>query len=254
MTSPRILTVDIETSPMLSYHFSTRQVNISIDQIKLPSRMICWAAKWLDEKRVLYRSEYHDDTAIMRRHLFDLLDEADVVVGWNSDRFDIRKIRREFRLANLGQPSSFVSVDLLKQVRKLEEWDSHKLAWVTKQLGLSGKLDNDGWPLWISCVDPDVPAGEKRRAWSDMRRYNKQDVVTTEEVFIEYRADITNLPHASLWTGDVHGPMCCRVCESLNLTKQGFKHTRIGKFQRYQCRDCGGWSTSGKAEMRVDLR
>lgn len=261
---PKILTVDIETSPMQSWHFGTRNINITLPQIKEPSRMICWAAKWLGEKKVLFRSEYHDGQWQMLEHLWHLLDEADVVVGYNSDKFDLRKIRREFRLMNqqrvavgmpsLGDPSPPVSVDLYKVIKKAEDWDSHKLAWITEQLELSGKLDNSGWPLWVACVDPDIDDDTKRKAWALMRRYNKRDVVTTEELFIEYRP-LCNIPNLALW-GDApvlteDGRPPCPSCKSHHVTRQGYKRTKVRRYPQYKCEDCGRWYSESKSDMGV---
>src|SRR5690606_22016747 len=49
----RILTLDVETSPMLSYHFGLWDQNIGINQIVKQSRIICFAAKWVGEKPVI---------------------------------------------------------------------------------------------------------------------------------------------------------------------------------------------------------
>ena len=94
MTGPKILTFDIERCPHLSWHFGTRDVRITPVQNVSPSRTVCWAAKWRDGKRVLFHGEWEDSREAMLQGIRDLLDEADVVVGYNSDNFDIDTFER----------------------------------------------------------------------------------------------------------------------------------------------------------------
>ena len=47
----KILILDIETSPHTGFHWGLFQQNISIGQLIESSTVLCWAAKWLGEKK-----------------------------------------------------------------------------------------------------------------------------------------------------------------------------------------------------------
>lgn len=250
MNAPRILTLDIETVPALVYVFSLRNQNyISIDQIKEHDRMVCYAAKWLGEPKVAFSSEYHHDRETMAHSAFSLLDEADALVTWNGDGFDIPWLNRTFKEHGLGLPSSYVSIDMLKPARKNLKYLSHKLAYITEQFELTGKLQHTGFKMWRDVLG-DYGEDAQRKAWSLMRRYNKQDVVTTEEAYLELLPYLNKHPNLNFFT-EVEG---CPKCGSQNLEKRGFKYTSVSVFRQLHCRSCGSWSRSGKREKGVDLR
>ena len=86
-SDPRILTLDIETSPNIVYAWGIWNQNIATSQLIEPSRVLCFAAKWLDRKRVEFYSE-QDGRDEMLRAVWSMIDEADVIVGYNHVKFD----------------------------------------------------------------------------------------------------------------------------------------------------------------------
>lgn len=254
MTGPRILTLDIETLPALVFSFETRNVNIRPEQIVEPVRMSAFGAKWLDGKRVMFFSEHHDDRETMVRAVHALLDQADVVVTYNGDNFDIPHINREIELLNLDTEgerlkdySPFVSVDLYKVIKKRARWMSHRLAYITERLELTGKLQHYGFEMWVDCF-----YGEEK-AWNLKRRYCKRDVVTTEELFLDQLPHIKNLPSAALWDAEPgEGPPKCS-CGSERLHRRGYAVSRSRRYPRFQCQDCGRWHKGTRSEGSVNI-
>ena len=49
--------------------------------------------------------------------IHQLMDEADVMVGWNSAAFDRKHLNREFLQAGMTPPSPSREVDLMKVVK-----------------------------------------------------------------------------------------------------------------------------------------
>jgi DNA polymerase elongation subunit (family B) len=259
----KTLTLDIETSPHLCYSFQTWNTNIMPIQILDPTRVVSVSAKWEHERKVMFFSEYEGFAPVegmtreechldMVQQIFDLMDEADVVVTYNGDKFDLPHLKREFHLA-FGPhktPSPFVSVDLYKVIKAEEIWVSHKLAYITDRLGLSGKLDNSGWRLWLGILseDPDV----RHKAWLEMRRYNKRDTKTTEELKVECHPFIKNLPNPALFEdGEIPTLPVCQSCESTNVSRRGWAYTKTRKYPRFHCQDCGKWSKGTRSEGSV---
>lgn len=229
---PRVLTVDIETSPHLAWTFSTWNTNISPDMIVEPSRVLCFAAKWLDEKRVIFHGEWQDSHDAMVRHAHELLNAADIVITYNGPGFDEKHLDREFLLAGLPPTSPYLSIDLLKTTRGRFKFPSNRLGQVGQALGIGSKLDTGGWSLWQG-----VLAGEEK-ARNKFARYNKQDVNLTEQLFRVLAPWIKGLPHAGLWTGDL---TACYLCGSNDLAPVGITRSKTNAWLRLRC-TCGAWN------------
>ena len=96
---PKVLTWDIETSPAIVYSWGLFGQDHSTSQIIEPSRVLCFASKWLDRKACEFYSEFHDGRADMIAQAWRLLDEADIVISYNGIGFDTKHMNREFLLA-----------------------------------------------------------------------------------------------------------------------------------------------------------
>jgi hypothetical protein len=230
-SEPRILTLDIETSPALVYAYGLFDQNIGISQIVEPSRVLCFAAKWHHANKVHTHDEREGREAMVTA-AWHLLDEADVVVGYNHVRFDIPHLNREFLTCGLGPPSPWVDVDLLSVARRRFKFLSNKLGYVTEATGLPTKLDTGGMSLWR-----DVLAGDER-AWAKFIRYCANDVRITEQLFDLLRDWIT-IPHAGQWTRDRE---CCFRCGSSCLTLIGLVYGKTTAYPKLSCDDCGAWN------------
>lgn len=228
---PRILTVDIETAPALARVWGLWDQNIAPSQIVEPSRVLCFAAKWFHEKRVLFGSEFHDGRREFLEFAWRLFDEADCVVTYNGVKFDVPHLQREWMLLGFGPPSPWVDVDLLKVFRSRAKFMSNKLGFITESLGLDSKLETGGQELWNR-----VLAGDEK-AWQKFKRYNVNDVVITEQLFIQVKSWVKG-PHFGLLAGD---PAACHSCGSPDLVPAGFVYSRVARYPKLVC-GCGAWS------------
>ncbi len=250
---PKILFLDIETSPHKVWSFRIFKTVIYPDHIIEPSRTICWSAKWRGQKRILFRSEYHDGYPAMLREARNLLDECDVAVAYNGDRFDFKKLRQQFRVNDIPQPSPFIQVDLMKVVKK-EDWPSASMDYVTGELGLARKVNSGGLLTWRECLG-DFGEERQHKAWNLMRRYSKHDIPPLEALFDEYEADITNIPAVALYAPElpvIEIPPCPNCPDGGRPTRQGYKRTKTRRYPRFQCQDCGRWYSQTRSEMGVD--
>jgi hypothetical protein len=227
-----VLTIDIETSPALAYVWGLWDVNVSVSQIVAPSRMLCFAGKWLGDKSTTFASEFHDGKKVMVQTIWDMLNDADICIGYNHVRFDIPHINREFMLAGLVPPSPVQHIDLLTVMRRNFKMMSNKLGYVTNAVGLDTKLDTGGQALWNDVMQNDP------KAWEKFRRYNIQDVVITEQLFTLLAPWIKS-PHAGLWTGDLSS---CYACGSSRLVAHGVTRSKSAAWPLVQCADCGAWN------------
>lgn len=163
------------------------------------------------------------------------MSEADCLVGYNENRFDIPMMNAEFIKLGLTPPSPSVSVDLYTTVRRRFAFPSYKLEYVVRALGVGEKAKNSGQELWDRCEK-----GEKK-AWKEMQTYNEQDTRLLEPLYNLLRPWIRNHPHYVLYNQNTKGP-CCDVCGSSRLRSDGTRPSSLGLYRRYRCKDCGTWN------------
>ena len=173
----KILMLDIETTPMKVYTWGLWDQNIGINQIIEHTEMMCFGAKWLGQKKVTFKSAHHHGKQEMLETLHQMMDEADILIGWNSAAFDHKHIRREFLEAGLEPPSPTKDLDLMSVVKANFLFPSNKLDYVAQKLGVGAKVKHSGFELWIDCM-----AG-KDKAWREMRKYQIQDVQLLDELY-----------------------------------------------------------------------
>lgn len=166
----KTLFLDIETTPMQVYAWGLFDQNISIDQIIKSTEMLCFGARWLGEKKVIFRSVHHDGKRAMLEDLHKLMDEADVLVGWNSAAFDHKHINREFLENGMLPPSTVKDLDLMSVTKANFLFPSNKLDYVAQKLDVGAKVKHSGFSLWLRCMDGD------KKAWKEMKQYQIQDV------------------------------------------------------------------------------
>ena len=241
---PKILTLDIETSPNVAYTWGLWDQNISLSQIISSTRILSFAAKWHDSSKVMFFSEHHNGRAEMIRAAWDLLDEADILVTYNGKSFDNKHHQREFFLMGLTPPSPWKDVDLLLAVRSQFKFPSNKLDYVSQQIGIGSKVKHEGQELWNK-----VLAGHDK-AWERMRKYNIQDVRLTESLYDYLGPWIKNHPNMGLYLG----ARCCASCGGTNLIADGFGHTTTTVYTRLQCGTCGSWNRSNVSHGKLEIK
>lgn len=233
----KILLLDIETSPNTAHVWGIWQQNIAINQLLESSYTMCFAAKWLDNDEIFFDSVHKSEPKVMLKKIYDLIDEADAVVHYNGNKFDMPTLNKEFLLAGLTPPSPVKNIDLLQVAKKQFRFVSNKLDYVAQQLGLGKKTSHIGHDLWIQCM------ANNPEAWSMMEEYNKNDVILLEKVYYKFRPWIRNHINLSIFNDD---EIVCPNCGSSNHHKRGFNITTVSKYQRHQCRDCGNWFRGNK--------
>jgi hypothetical protein len=241
-----ILTLDIEVSPHVGSIWGLFNQNISLSQLRETSTVICWAAKYHGKQGVEFRSDHHDGHAAQIKRMRDLLDEAEIVVGYNHAAYDLKHLNREFWLADLKPPSPYKKIDLLLEIRRQFKFASHKLQHIAEEVGIGEKIKNSGMELWHSCVIENDP-----KAWEKMRTYNRMDTILTERL-LDKAWPWLKLPNMALYMGIED--LACTACGSKRVVKRGFSVSNAGKFQRYVCKDCDKFSVSPKRIATTELR
>lgn len=255
---PKVLIFDIETSPIEARVWGLWDQNISLNQIVKDWSVLSWSAKWLGDPptKVMYqdtrgqRNVRDDKKLLMGIHA--LLDEADIVITQNGKRFDQKKLFARFILNGMSKPSEFKHIDICQIAQNLFGFTSNKLEYLTDKLCKKyKKLKHKNYPgmeLWNACLD------NIKAAWKEMEKYNKYDVLSLEELY-EVVSPWYNPINFNLYHDE--DTYICN-CGGEKFQKRGFKYTETGKFQRFQCVKCKGWSRSAvnlfTKEKKASLR
>jgi hypothetical protein len=233
---PKILILDIETAPMEVYVFALKDNNyISPANGNKDFFIISWSAKWLFYPDTMSdvvtpdESLARDDNRIMKS-LWNLVNQADIIVAHNGRGFDFKKMNSRFILNGFPPPSSYETVDTLQVARSIFGFSSNALTYLNLILGLDIKSETGGMSLWIRCVNGDQSALLK------MQGYNRNDVDILEELYIVLRPWIKSHPNCGLYM-EISEPVC-RNCGSTKLTVVGTKYTPVGIYESTRC-ECG---------------
>lgn len=227
--APKILLFDIETTPILAYVWGLFKQDIPISAIKRDWEVLCWSAKWLGKHR-MYNANFVDESeAEVVTKLWEMLDEAEVVVAHNGKNFDVKKMNAKFLEYGLGNPSYYQVVDTLQIAKGNLNLTSNKLDFIAKFLHEDRKNKVD-LQLWIDCMNYD------KKAMREMQKYCDQDVRVLEQVYLKLRYLDKKSPQYGAYVGSEK--MVCNACGSDKLIYTADKHTGAGTQQVYTCCDC----------------
>lgn len=233
----KILVIDCETSPNLVYTWGLFKQNVGLNQIVKPSSIISFAAKFVGEKTVHFHSDWTDGHKEMLEAAHKLLTEADAIVTYNGDSFDLRRLTGEFLLAGMSPPPPPTSIDLLKAVKKFG-FLSNKLAFVGPLLQIGKKVKHEGFELWSKVLAGDEAAQNR------MKKYNIGDVHLTEQLYKRIKHFINTHPTLGETKKDA-----CPSCGSTKVQNRGFRRTKSFKIQRRQCMSCGAWHNGSRSKV-----
>jgi hypothetical protein len=228
--------VDIEWKPATAYVWKMWDENITPDQLIDEGGLLCFCAHWHGSKEYMFFSEWDDGLEGMAKAALDLLNEAEAVVTYNGDKYDLPKLRGTIILAGLRPPAPPTSIDLIKTIKKLG-FVMNRLAYIGPLLNVGGKMKHEGFRLWRSVLEGDP------RAQQRMRKYCVQDVKVLVALYNRVRPFIVDHPHL----GDDKG--ACGSCGSSNVQLRGFRRTKYYRVQRVQCQDCGSWSMGTRQKI-----
>lgn len=251
----RILFLDIENAPIQASVWSLWNNYLSIDHITADWYVLCYAAKWLGDDDILYdvlpryredfKADMENDYNVLLS-VRELLDEADIVVAHNGKKFDIPKLNARFLIHGIPPPSPFRIVDTLRTAKRTMALTSNKLDYLARVLKIGAKIKNDGIELWHGCRKGD------KKSWDAMIEYNIHDVELLEKVYNKLLPWIEDHPNVGLFADEVE--RACPKCGSKHLQSRGYYTTNVGKYRRFVCNDCGGWTKERYSVLTTNQR
>jgi DNA polymerase elongation subunit (family B) len=234
--SVKILLWDIENAPALGYFYDMFREGNIIEVVE-PPFMLSVAYKWLGNSKVTcialpdfpgYKRNLRDDCKLLEA-VSKVLDSADIIVAHNGDKFDITMTNTRLVTHCLSPLQPKKTVDTLKIARGRFKFLSNRLDDLGNVLGVGRKLPHTGKKLWLACMNGDL------EAWKLMRKYNIQDVLLLEKVYLKLRPFATNHPNINHFT---RHPTACPKCGSTHSQRRGHIYTATTEAPKFQCMGC----------------
>ncbi len=250
----KVLIFDIETAPLRAYTWSKFQKGVSDQDIISRSFILTWSAKWLFEDEILsdrltpkeldpVKKFKEGNDKRITKSLWKLLNEADVVIAHNLDKFDERVANTAFFRHDLKLPSSYTKVDTLKEARGRFRLESNRLDYIaTRVLGIEGKKQTERG-LWIRCMEGEYSALEY------MDEYCQQDVRVLEDVYLALRPYMKRHPNLGLFINETNET--CHKCGSSDLKKVGVRRTMLNEYDELRCEHCGSLNRRRSANTSI---
>lgn len=249
---PRIVTLDIETAPLESYHWGLWDQNIGLEQINVEWSVLSVAWKPLGKKCQFkgvwdFSKQVRNDKPLCE-WIREILDRTDIVVAQNGKAFDMRKLNARMIMHGIPPYSPVKIVDTMLASKKHFDFTSNKLAWTSKYLCQSPKSEHrrfPGFELWKEVLKGN-PA-----ARAEMRKYNIRDVVATEQKYLRLRPWMEGHPNVAAYN-DAE-TLQCPKCGG-DVMHYGYALTQSGKYDRFKCNSCGGFSRSRYTKNAIEKR
>ncbi len=231
--SSKVLTLDIETLPIIAYVWDTWNTNIYSKQIVKDWCILSWSGKWINDTKIMSdvltsKEAINRDDKRLIGEFWQLLEDADVVIGQNCKRFDLKKLNTRFWKNGLHKPKSYKVIDTLSTAKSVFGLTYNNLDFIAKFIGAQEKLETE-FELWAAC-----DRGEKQ-ALQQMREYNEQDVITQEEIYFEMREWIPNHPDLGVYENLEN---VCPVCLDNNYKEVGLYTSKSLQYKEYRCSNC----------------
>ena len=175
----KILIYDIETSYNIGKFWRAGyNLNINPGDIIHERAIICISYKWLGEEQVYSLTwDKNQCDKFLLEQFIPILDEADMIVAHNGDRYDLKFIKTRALKHNLKMLINYKQFDTLKVAKAKFMFNSNKLDYISKFLGAEGKILTE-MKLWDDIILRKCP-----KAMIEMLTYCEEDVRQLEIVY-----------------------------------------------------------------------
>lgn len=255
--NPKLLYFDIETTKVkVEMEVWPDQIYKDLrfrpDDIKEDWFVLGWAAKWVCSSSMYSyvvnprEAKKCDDSRILKP-LYELFNQADIIIGHNSDKFDIKKLNWRWLVHGYKPPRPYRTVDTLKEARKYFAPTSRSLDYMTKELNLNGKMKHRPG-LFDECKEG------CRDALIELRKYNEIDVSEGESLYLKLRPWMKTHPNMGLYYET--DTMRCRNCGSTDLDTDDLQpvYTTANVYQCWTCVNCGAHGRTAESLVDKDKR
>lgn len=178
---PKVLVYDIETSYNIVKSWRIGyNLNLHPGDIIHERSIICISYKWLGDDQI-YNITWDKNQCdkFMLEQFIEVMNEADMLVAHNGDRYDLKFIKTRALKHELSMLLDYKQFDTLKVAKKKFSFNSNKLDYISEYLGFGNKIKTE-MVLWDDIIMKKCPA-----AMQKMIDYCDKDVLLLEKVYLK---------------------------------------------------------------------
>lgn len=243
---PKIISFDLEVSPALGYFYPPTW-ETGILKVKDRQHLMSFAWQIVGENKITahnlsqyagYDEDRFNDKLLVKE-LHRVMSSADILLGQNSDQFDVRMANYFFILNDLEPIPPTKYIDTKKIAKRYFKFLNNTLDNLGEELGFGGKTKITYKELWVDAyLDGD------KKAWKLMDVYCKNDVDKTTKIYLKMRSFMHQHPSLSRISGEYDS---CPRCGGYNFRLKAYRTTNTARYCQYQCNECLGYFTDRKA-------
>lgn len=232
MTKIKRLFFDIEVSPNVIFSWNVgRKINVGYENILKERAVICICWKWEGNDKVYSLQWDNGSDKKLIKEFVSVLLEADEIVGHNGDNFDLKWVRTRCLLHGVKSLPEFKSIDTLKIARKKFRFNSNRLDYIAKYLGMGGKI-NTSFDLWKN-----ICLSNNKKSLSDMVKYCKGDVLLLEKIYNKLSGFEPAKTHAGIYVGNEKADCAHCGCEKTIISRRMVSAAGTPRLQ-LRCTEC----------------
>lgn len=227
-------TLDIESFPGTWRSFANNTYEAQLMREVVPNMPASFSFKPYKKGPTVTKGVWeYETTEAFLWDLWKVFDENDFLIGHFVKNFDHRQSNTFFAQFGLPAPSKckfYCTKEITKRHFKLP---SYRLKYCLVFFGIGIKLETGGEELWFRTEAGDPTARAK------MLRYNRNDTVQTEKLFL-FLVENGWTPAPSSTVYVPNGPCVrCGVTGLKNMQSRGDQPRADGWVHGYQCKSCG---------------
>ncbi len=229
---------DIETSPNIGLFWTAGyKQNISYENIIKERAIICICYKWENDKNIYSLTwDGNQDDKKMLEKFIEIANEATELVGHNGDKYDMAWIRTRCLFHGIPMFPNYTTIDTLKHARSKFRFNSNRLDYIGKFLGLGEKI-HTSFDLWKNIV-----LNKDKKALDEMVTYCKGDVELLEKIYDKMASYVPHKTHAGVMLGNEK--YSCPGCGSEDMAFSKKRMSAVGTPRvQLQCKSCGKYHT-----------
>lgn len=230
----KIVSFDLEVAPAMGW-FYPPLYETRILKVKERQKLMSFAWQEVGEEKIDalnlshmkgYNKNPFDDK-LLTQELHKVMSEADILLGQNSDNFDIKMANYFFIMNGLEAIPPTKSIDTKKIAKRYFRFMSNSLDNLSEELGYEGKTEITYKDLWVPAF-----LGQSEDAWKLMDEYCKNDVQQTTNIYLKMRGFMRTHPSLSRISGEYDA---CPVCGSLDFRVKAYRTSNTARYRQYFC-------------------
>lgn len=237
----KVITFDIETSLMKVTKFNLYPEFINHRSILEDWSVLTISYKFYDQKKIhklkVSGKNYKNDKQILKKFI-KILNQADIIVGHNIKKFDIKRLNMRLSYHGLDTISQDICViDTYTEFKKVFGASSNRLDYIAKYYNLGSKTETSDSPtsLWFKIIS-EKDIAKRDKYLTKMSNYNANDVLINELVFVKL---FKYLKLKVFKAKEKNFNKICPKCGYTKTKRNGLKIKGGLTYQKYACFGCG---------------